>query len=90
MPRRLPKGEQPLPSPFKYKSVAECEENTPDGKHIVRPTAWPPQRLGRHSGEPSMALSCELCNGRVIVYAKHATGEIDGVTVILPDKKKSA
>lgn len=83
MPRRQPKSDVPA-SPYRYKSIEECESETPDGNHVVSPKAWPPQRVGTTAGEPSVSLQCDLCGGWVIAYAKHATGEMDGVTVHLP------
>ena len=89
MPRRTPNVTKAR-SPYKYQSVAECEESTPDGKHVVSPTKWPPQRVGSFSGAPSLPLTCDLCGCNVIVYEAHVTGEMDGVTVNLPEKKLAA
>ena len=84
MPRRMASVTKPK-SAYKYQSIAECEESTEDGKHIVSPSRWPPQRVGNSVGKPSMALTCDLCGCNVIVYEAHVTGELDGVTVNLPE-----
>ena len=78
-------------SPYKYQGIKdenirpheECEMNE-DG-HVVKPTRWPPPRLGGVGGDPSLDLRCTLCGVNLVVYAGHATGELPGVTVILPE-----
>ena len=52
--------------------------------HEVHPTVWPPPRLGNQVGDPSMALPCVRCGAISIVYEGHATGQLKGVTVVLP------
>ena len=56
--------------------------------HEVHPTTWPPPRLGTTPGDPSMALPCVRCGANCIVYKAHATGEMRGITVILPELVK--
>lgn len=63
-----------------------CEIENGD-KHRVEPKSWPPQRLGRSTEEPSMSLKCVRCGTNVIAYAKHATGQLAGVEVIVPKSK---
>lgn len=84
-------------SPYKYtgdinaniRPHEQCEMSEPDGKHQVSPTSWPPRRTRGQVDEPSMSLICDLCGTNVIVYAEHATGELDGVRVILPKGEKA-
>ena len=85
------------PSQYKYagnkdegiRPHEQCETEEPDGKHEVHPTAWPPPRIGNQPGDPSMSLPCVLCGANLIVYKRHATGEMDGVRVVLPEGKKA-
>lgn len=85
------------PSPFKYagdlnaniRPHEQCETSEPDGCHEVHPTSWPPARIGNQVGDPSMSLQCVLCGCNVIVYAKHARADMDGVRVVLPEGKKA-
>lgn len=87
MGQRQPKGPPKAPSPYKYQSVAECEEH--EDQHVVKPTSWPPRRIGNIVGDPSMSLRCELCGGWLVVYKAHATGELAGVKVIMPEGMKA-
>ncbi len=66
---------------FKYLSVIECEEN--EDQHVAKPRSWPPRRQGNQTGDPSMALRCELCNCHLVVYKGHATGDMPGIKVDL-------
>ena len=83
-------------SPFKYKGDLnanlrpheQCESEEEDGRHQVSPKTWPPTRKGHESGEPSLSLTCDLCGVNLVVYAGHATGELEGVRVLLPEGKK--
>ena len=82
-------------SPYRYQGNKDenlrpheqCETEQEDGKHQVSPKSWPPARLGTQVGDPSLSLRCDLCGVNVVVYAKHATGALDGVRVILPAAK---
>lgn len=84
------------PSPYKYtgskdegiRPHEQCEMSEPDSKHQVTPKSWPPARLGHQVGDPSVSLRCDLCGVNLVVYEKHATGEMDGVRVILPPAKE--
>jgi len=87
MGQRAPKGAPKVVSLYKYQSVAECEEN--EDQHVVKPSSWPPRRIGNIVGDPSLSLQCQLCAGWVIVYKAHATGELPGVKVIMPEGVKA-
>ena len=87
MPQRQPRTPKVV-SPYRYQSVAECEEN--EDHHVVRPSSWPPRRTGNMAGDPYLSLQCELCAGWLVVYRAHATGDMPGVKVILPEGRKSA
>lgn len=71
------------PTGFKYANLVECEEA--EDFHVVRPTVWPPQTIGRTDG--SVNLQCELCGAWLVVYAGHATGTVPGVKVLVPELK---
>ena len=88
MPQREKKIVAVVPTQFRYQSVVECEEN--EDHHVVRPSSWPPRRTGTMAGDPHLSLQCELCAGWVIVYKGHATGELRGVKVILPEGARAA
>ena len=64
----------------------QCEVTRDE--HEVHPTVWPPPRTGTIAGDPSMALPCVHCGATSIVYKGHATGELRGVRVVLPNEKK--
>jgi hypothetical protein len=65
-----------------WDTFIDCEEN--NLKHLVRPSVWPPSRIGITAGEPSVSLQCERCSAWCITYAAHATGALGGVEVIVP------
>jgi hypothetical protein len=58
-----------------------CEEDFP--RHLVRPTVWPPVRVGLDAN-PNVALLCVRCGTNCITYAGHATGHLGGIEVELP------
>ena len=89
MPQRESKKPRVV-SPYKYQSVAECEEN--EDFHIARPTSWPPRRTGNMTGDPYLSTQCILCAGWLIVYKAHATGEMNGIKVdlsLVPNRKSA-
>lgn len=65
--------------------MEQCEEQ---GDHRVVPKAWPPPRTAAQTTDPHVALRCELCGAHVIVYEGHATGQLEGVDVILTEEQR--
>lgn len=63
----------------------ECEEA---GDHQVTPTLWPPPRTARDAADPHINVRCDLCGAHLAVYEGHATGQMGGVTVVLPNRVK--
>lgn len=63
----------------------EIEHDT----HEVHPTHWPPQRFNASDLNPSMSLPCVRCGVNCIVYRGHATGQMKGITVVLPEAAKA-
>lgn len=80
------------PNGYKYKGIKDenlrpheqCEINE-DDTHEVRPTTWPPPRLGNLGGDPSLSLQCVHCGAWLVVYSGHATGRLKGIRVVLPE-----
>jgi hypothetical protein len=66
-----------------YRGHEECEVE--NDAHVVRPTSWPPRPKGVTDFAPTMDLLCELCGCHVLAEAAHATGQLKGVKVILPE-----
>jgi hypothetical protein len=85
MGQRERSGPVPVKSEFKYENHIDCEMN--EDQHVVKPSNWPPFQVGRLGELPSMALQCVLCNCHLVVYEKHATGELKGVKVLLPEQQ---
>jgi hypothetical protein len=79
-------------SGFKYKGIKDenvrpheqCEMEN-DDTHEVHPTTWPPPRIGTQGGDPSVSLRCVHCGAWLVVYQGHATGEMQGIRVVLPE-----
>lgn len=64
--------------------ACEVEHNA----HEVHPTAWPPKRYNAMDMNPSMALPCVRCGAQCLAEAGHATGELPGIHVVLPEIAK--
>lgn len=82
------------PADKTWDDFVKCEIEHGD-QHEVHPHVWPPPQVGMPSAMPSMALRCVRCTTNCIVYAGHAIpagepGHMDGIKVVLPEKKKSA
>ena len=67
-----------------WDTFIECEVN--HDTHEVHPTVWPPVPVNNGDANPSMALPCVRCGCMNIVYRGHATGELKGVSVVLPQE----
>lgn len=84
-------------SEYKYRGLKDegirpheqCEMQE-DDTHEVHPTSWPPPRIGNIGGDPSVTLRCVHCGAWVITYAGHATGQMKGVRVVLPEPAAEA
>lgn len=63
----------------------QCEET---GNHRVAPKTWPPPRTAQSTADPSLNMQCELCGSWLIVYEAHATGGMQGIDVVVPERKK--
>jgi hypothetical protein len=88
MGQRPKKGGTAEASKYRYQSVEACEEA--EDFHVVTPKTWPPVRIGNQGGDPYLSAQCELCGGWLIVYRGHATGEMKGIKVNLPEKRKAS
>ena len=85
------------PSPYKYSGymdedmrwhspLEQCEEI---GQHRVTPKTWPPPRTKTMTAEdPSLNARCELCGVWLIVYDGHATGQLQGIDIVLNEEQK--
>ena len=65
-------------------AMVQCEEQ---GNHRVTPITWPPPRTATEPTDPSLSLRCDLCGCHLVVYEAHATGGMQGIDVILAEKK---
>lgn len=70
---------------YRYADLVECEEA---GDHRVTPMTWPPPKTATMTADPHLSMQCELCGAWLIVYAGHATGALQGITVVLPERVK--
>ncbi len=71
------------PSNKTWDDFVQCEVDYDE--HEVHARTWPPPRLGNQGGDPSISLPCVRCGTNCIVYQGHATGELKGITVVLPE-----
>lgn len=86
----------PDASGYKYKGIKDenirpheqCEMEN-DDTHEVHPTVWPPQRVGNQGGTPTVTLQCVHCGAWCIAQREHATGELPGLRVVLPQSATS-
>ena len=84
------------PRPYKYmgdkdqgiRAHEQCE--MAEENHVAKPAHWPPVRKGRQGEDPYVECLCVNCGVNLQVYAQHATGELGGVKVILPQPKKAS
>ena len=81
--RRPPRAAQP-PKGKTYEDMVACEEA---GNHEVHPATWPPMRTGESTAQPHVSCICVKCGTNLIVYSGHASGDLEGVDVVLPKAK---
>ena len=70
-----------------WETFVQCEVE--HDAHEVHPTSWPPRRLSAMDMNPTMALTCVRCGCQCLAEAGHATGDIAGIKVVLPEIPKA-